>query len=57
VAPGDVAFVLPSRIRTYRVLTLTITEAGYRLDRDGRLDIGDPEVRDDTQLRRGATPP
>jgi fructuronate reductase len=40
------------------VLTLTITEAGYRFDANGLIDVGDPLVASDIEtLRRGfATP-
>lgn len=34
------------------VVTLTVTEAGYRRGRDGRLDLDDPEVRTDIQALR-----
>ena len=47
VAPGDdvTAFVAALADPDVVILTLTITEAGYRLDRDGRLDTDDPDVR------------
>lgn len=34
------------------ILTVTVTEAGYRLDTDGAPDMGDPEVRADVALLR-----
>jgi len=38
------------------VVTLTVTEAAYRLDRDGGLDLSDEDVRADlTALRHGGT--
>ena len=39
------------------VLTLTVTEAGYRRDRDGGLDLGDPAVcADIAAIRAGSAP-
>jgi fructuronate reductase len=39
------------------VLTLTVTEAGYRRGRDGGLDLDDPDVRADlSAVRRGGDP-
>jgi fructuronate reductase len=35
------------------VVTLTVTEAAYRRDRDGGLDSGDPDVRADVAAVRG----
>lgn len=38
------------------VLTITVTEAGYRRNVDGRLDLADPDVRRDIQqIRSGST--
>lgn len=34
------------------IVTITITEAGYRLTPDGLPDDGDPELRDDVQMLR-----
>ncbi|WP_435527643.1 mannitol dehydrogenase family protein [Microbacterium aurantiacum] len=36
------------------MLTLTITEAGYRVGADGALNVADPEVASDVALLRGA---
>ena len=34
------------------ILTLTITEAGYHLDRDGLLDLSDPQIVEDVERMR-----
>ena len=39
-----------------RVLTLTVTEAGYRQAGDGGLDFADPDVATDLAALRGAAP-
>jgi fructuronate reductase len=52
--PGDdiSAFVETMRSPAVAVVTLTITEAGYRLDARGELDLEDPETAADIPLLR-----
>jgi fructuronate reductase len=50
---GDVtAFLAAMRSPHVAVVTLTITEAGYRLDGHGRLDLDDPGTAADIRLLR-----
>jgi fructuronate reductase len=60
VAPGDdlAAFLAAVSSPDLAVITLTITESGYRLGDDGRLDRSDPDVAADVALlRRALTAP
>jgi mannitol 2-dehydrogenase len=52
-APADPAGVVAALAspRT-RLVTITVTEAGYHLDREGALDLDDPAVRADLSLLR-----
>lgn len=52
--PGDdvAAFVEAIASPATAILTLTITEAGYRLDAEGRVDLGDPMVAADIDIIR-----
>jgi fructuronate reductase len=52
-AGDDVAgFVDAAASAATAILTLTITEAGYRLDADGRVDLSDPLIAADIELIR-----
>lgn len=56
VAPGDdlAAFLAAVASPEVVVITLTITESGYRLGDDGQLDRSDPKVAADVALLRRA---
>lgn len=58
VAAGGHPSLVPSLAApATAVVTLTITEAGYRLDGAGEPDLGDPAVRSDLELLRIAVAP
>ncbi|WP_345763482.1 mannitol dehydrogenase family protein [Diaminobutyricibacter sp. McL0608] len=53
VARDDIAsFVTKFASPEIAVVTLTVTEAGYRTDATGALDLDDPDVRSDIELLR-----
>lgn len=54
VAGDDIASFITTFVSPeIAVVTLTVTEAGYRTDATGALDLDDPDVRSDIELLRG----
>ncbi|MGO4533507.1 mannitol dehydrogenase family protein [Leifsonia sp. 2MCAF36] len=53
-AGDDIAgFVATFASPEVAVVTLTVTEAGYRVDAGGELDLDDPDIQSDIRLLRG----